>query len=116
MVHRLVKRFSLPALIAFLAGVLAIAASSSILAWSYRDQVHELKATLYERCEQRQSYDARVQAFRDSVQSYYEDLLPNIRHNAPDNAFYRRLVVRVEDVIAKAKLAQGAPTGCSIYR
>lgn len=116
MVARLVKRFSLPALIAFMAGVLAIAASSTLLAWSYRDQVHDLKATLYTRCVDRQAYDARSSAFREAIEGYYTDLLGNIRDNADATPFYRRLTVRVQDVIAKANAAQGAPVGCSQYK
>lgn len=57
MVQRVVSRIGLPALIVGIAAILAIAASSALLGWSYKDQLSELRQTIYQRCQQRSGYD-----------------------------------------------------------
>lgn len=113
---RVVHRVGLGALVVGVVAVLAIAASSALLAWSYKDQLSELKQVIYTRCVERSTYDTHADAFKQALEGYYTDLLGNIRANSPDNAFYRRLTVRVEGVIAKARAAQNRPIGCDQYR
>jgi hypothetical protein len=114
--QRVLSRFGLPAVVTAIAAVVCIAAAALILAVGYRNQFTDLKHTLYVRCEQRQAYDARSDEFKQALIGYYTDLLVNIRHNAAHDEFYRRLTVRVHDVIARAEAAQGRPTGCALYR
>jgi hypothetical protein len=93
--QRVLSRFGLPAVVTAIAAVVCIAAAALILAVGYRNQFTEFKQALI---------------------GYYTDLLVNIRHNAAHDEFYRRLTVRVHDVIARAEAAQGRPTGCALYR
>jgi hypothetical protein len=116
--HRILQKTGMPAFLIAMGAMLALVVTALLLAVGYRDQVHELKAAVYHRCQQRATYDQTQQAVNRAVLAYYDDLIGNIRANAAHDEFYRRLTARVQLIRSELRrnLDHGAPVGCSQYR
>jgi hypothetical protein len=116
--RRVVARVGLPATVVGITAVLIIAASSLILAVGYRNQLGDLRHTIYTRCQQREATTGRP---RTPV-ARCADGLPPMPAEATNPFIDRRLrrqrVAADQHVVQKLDhvLRVGAPTGCQQYR
>jgi hypothetical protein len=117
--RRVVARVGLPATVVGITAVLIIAASSLILAVGYRNQLGDLRHTIYTRCQQREAYDRASQDTRGALRGWFAT---NAGQEATNPFIDRRLrrqrVAADQHVVQKLDhvLRVGAPTGCQQYR
>lgn len=110
--------------------VICLCAGSMLLVLDYRSQLtdtrNQLHATqeafrgyqtgVYQRCLDRVPYDQKTDAWKARIQDYYVDLHENILSNEnAQAAFYRRLITRVNAIIAAGTAALSRPSdaGCA---
>lgn len=134
MVQRLVSKMGLPALLVGIAAILAIAASSALLAWSYKDQLTELRSTIYHRCQQRTGYDESNHEAVGGQLAWLKSQRQRARLNASTNEALIRTFppdlrpgIRTAQVEQRAALDKaistfqhaydsGVISNCSVYR
>lgn len=116
--QRIIRRYSLTAVITAALGLLAVTASALILAVGYRNQLGELRHTIYLRCLQRDAYDRASQDARTAQATYYQRLIVNLHRNGTDDALTRDLIDSAHDAIdgLHKAVTVGAPQGCTAYR
>lgn len=118
--QRVVNRYGLTAVITLIVAVFCIAASSAMLAWTYRDQVHELRHTLFARCEASVTRAEALAVALDALHGYYSDLESNLTANPSPQSrvFNARLIAHVGEV--RQRLSEAAdlavPPSCDVYR
>lgn len=114
------ERTASPLVMGALAALFLMAVTMLLLAAGYRNQFFDLKHVIYQRCQQRATYDNASQAARAAQLDYYQRLIVNLHHNpSPQNArFNADLEVSARQVIDKLQgaLASGVPQGCNQYR
>jgi hypothetical protein len=119
-VQRLVSKLGLPALLVGIAAILAIAGSSAVLGWSYREQVHDLKSTLFDRCQASITRAEALSVALDALDSYYGALAANLTANPSPQSrmFNARLLAHVAEVRQQLSGAAdlAVPPSCDVYR
>lgn len=117
--QRLVRRYSLHAVVAFVTAVVLVAAAALVLAVGYRNQLVNLRHVIYMRCQAREAYDAASQEARTAQRAWFVQQIEQEQRNPFIDAQLRaQRIGAAQQAIAglDRALTVGAPRGCAAYR
>lgn len=112
--QRVIRRVGLPFVIVAALTLLAVSASSLFLAVGYHNQLNELKATIFQRCQQRTVTDTAV---RDSAAADLTEqrALLALFHGVPRSQPLRR-ILSAKIAKDRAVIARSVIGDCSVFK